>query len=157
VKTWQVQKFLFKASSATAWVVLLALGCAAGIAKAQTLPSDITPAQVVSAGADIVKLVDESRFGELWGSASTATKKVAQQANFNADLSKTRQPLGAVTSRNWVLVARQSLSADKGAIAGEYLNIEYITRFAKGEVKHELVSFRFDEDKVWRFAGYLLR
>jgi Protein of unknown function (DUF4019) len=122
-----------------------------------TAAPDLTAAQVASAGEEVVKLVDQSRFADLWNSASTATRKVAQQAQFNSDLVANRQPLGAPASRSWVVVARQTLGADKGAIAGQYLNVEYETRFMRGDVKHELVSFRFDEDRVWRFAGYVLR
>ena len=134
-----------------------ATGPTAAMATANAPAPDITPAQVVSAGDEIIRMVDQFRFADLWNSASPATRKVAQQAQFSSDLASNRQPLGAVSSRSWQLLARQTLGADKGVIAGQYLNIEYETRFAKGEVRRELVSFRFDEDRIWRFAGYVLR
>jgi hypothetical protein len=118
---------------------------------------EITAAQAALAGEEVVKLVDQSRFADLWNSASLATQKVARQSQFNSDLVTNRQPLGAPTSRSWIVIARQTLGTDKGAIAGQYLSVEYETRFTRGDVKHELVSFRFDEDRVWRFAGYVLR
>jgi Protein of unknown function (DUF4019) len=126
------------------------------VSQAAAAP-EIGAAQVASAGEEVVKLVDQSRFTDLWNSASFATPKVAQQSQFNSDLVNSHQPLGAPTSRTWMVVARQTLGADKGSIAGQYLNIEYETRFARGDVKRELVSLRFDEDRVWRFAGYVLR
>ena len=41
---------------------------------------------------------------------------------------------------------------------GLYINVSFPTRFAKApQPVRELVSFRLDEDKTWRLAGYSLR
>lgn len=41
---------------------------------------------------------------------------------------------------------------------GLYVNVSFPTRFAKAQQPvRELVSFRLDEDKTWRLAGYSLR
>lgn len=135
------------------WLLCAALTLGVGCAMAQ----DITPAQVAAAGAEVTKIVDESRYGELWDGASPVVKQLLPRAEFDAGLGKTRQPLGTPSGRTWVALFRTQMGADQGQLAGDYVNIEYETRFDKGEVKRELVSFRLDADKVWRFAGYALR
>ena len=135
------------------WLLCAALTLGTGWAAAQ----DIAPAQVASAGADVIKILDESRYGELWNGASLVIKQLFPRAQFGVDLAKIRQPFGAPSARTWVSLSHGQLNADQGQLAGEYANVEYETRFAKGEVKRELVSFRLDTDKVWRFAGYALR
>jgi hypothetical protein len=41
---------------------------------------------------------------------------------------------------------------------GLYINVSFPTRFANSaQPVRELVSFRFDEDRIWRLAGYSVR
>ena len=54
-------------------------------------------------------------------------------------------------------VVRQEAAGSAQLPAGSYVNVEYQTRFAVGPAGSELVSFRFDEDKTWRFTGYFLK
>ena len=49
-------------------------------------------------------------------------------------------------------------SAGAAVPEGLYINVSFPTRFANSaQPVRELVSFRFDEDQVWRLAGYSLR
>jgi hypothetical protein len=61
--------------------------------------------------------------------------------------------------RTWVTVNRQVLADPDAETAGQYVSIEYETRFANkpdGTLR-ELVSFHLDGDRTWRFSGYVLR
>lgn len=62
-----------------------------------------------------------------------------------------------VVARNWSNIARQQVQAGAQVPPGTCINIEFSTTFAAGQNLHELISFRLDEDKVWRFTGYFLR
>ena len=44
-------------------------------------------------------------------------------------------------------------------LAGQYVSIEYETRFANkaNATVRELVTFQLGDDRVWRFSGYVLR
>jgi hypothetical protein len=51
-----------------------------------------------------------------------------------------------------------STAAGAAVPEGLYINVSFPTRFANSaQPVRELVSFRFDEDQVWRLAGYSLR
>jgi len=131
--------------------------CAFALCAAAVHAQDIAPAELASAGAGVLKLIDESRFGEVWNAASPVTQQSVPKDKFNAEVARLRQPLGAPAQRVWIQLSRQQVSAGAGSMAGQYLSIEFETRFASGQVKHELVSFRLDDDKLWRVAGYVVR
>jgi hypothetical protein len=38
-----------------------------------------------------------------------------------------------------------------------YSSVEFESLVASGKTVRELISFRFDEDKIWRASGYTLR
>jgi len=44
-------------------------------------------------------------------------------------------------------------------VAGQYINVEYETRFANASnrVVREMTSFRLDSSGTWRLSGYVLR
>ncbi|MDQ0086119.1 hypothetical protein J2W35_006500 [Variovorax boronicumulans] len=138
------------------WAKCLAssvLLCIAGLASSQT----IEPAQLAAVGAEVVAQVDSGRLGDLWNAASPVTRQTVPKAQFIEGLAEARKPLGAPSSRMWMMLARQQVGTEKGVMGGQYMSIEYQTSFAKGVIKRELVSFRLDEDKIWRFSGYLVR
>ncbi|REN18855.1 DUF4019 domain-containing protein, partial [Mycobacterium tuberculosis] len=51
------------------------------------------------------------------------------------------------------------VTASDGDAAGQYVSVEYETRFANrpDTTLRELVSFHLDTDRVWRFSGYVLK
>lgn len=129
----------------TAWV---------GCASAQNVDANA----MISGGMQVVQIVDQNRAGELWDGAAPITKKRVTRADFISQVTQARAPLGAAQQRTWVVVNRQVMvDADPDA-AGQYVNVEYETRFANatGRVVRELTSFHFDRDGIWRFAGYVV-
>jgi len=54
-------------------------------------------------------------------------------------------------------VTRAAYAASGQVPAGNYINVEYATRFAsEPQPVRELVSFRLDEENTWRVSGYSL-
>ncbi len=120
---------------------------------------DVEASDIVRGGMQALQMVDANRAGELWDGATPATRKRMTRADFTGQIAKSRAPLGAPQMRTWIAVNRQVVTDPDGDTAGQYVSVEYETRFADkpdGTLR-ELVSFHLDRDRVWRFSGYVLR
>ncbi|WP_213956126.1 MULTISPECIES: DUF4019 domain-containing protein [unclassified Variovorax] len=122
---------------------------------------EVEASDMVRGGMQVIQMVDQGKTGELWDGATAAAKKQVARSEFMAQISKARGPLGAAVQRTWVAVNRQVVADSNADVAGQYVSIEYETRFtntaANRNSMRELVSFHLDRDKIWRFSGYLLR
>ena len=122
---------------------------------------DVEASDMVRGGLQVIQLVDQAKIGELWDGAAPAAKKRVARADFMAQISKLRGPLGMPLQRTWVAINRQVVADSDADLAGQYVSVEYETRFtntaANRASMRELVSFHMDRDGVWRFSGYVLR
>ncbi|MBN7836437.1 DUF4019 domain-containing protein [Stenotrophomonas maltophilia] len=115
-------------------------------------------AEMGAAALKAAQLVDASRAGELWDGASAVARRAVPKAAFVSQLSAERTRLGALAGRGQPTITRVKYSAGAAVPEGLYINVSFPTRFANSaQPVRELVSFRFDEDQVWRLAGYSLR
>jgi hypothetical protein len=126
-----------------------------GLAAAQ----DVEPSDMVRGGLQAIQMVDQAKVGELWDGAAAGARKRAPRADFIGQVTKARAPLGAAQQRTWVAINRQVVNDADADLTGQYVSVEYETRFANkpAAMVRELVSFHLDRDGVWRFSGYVLR
>lgn len=126
-----------------------------GLAAAQ----DVEPSDMVRGGLQAIQMIDQSKSGDLWDGAAPGARKRAARADFIDQIAKARAPLGAPQQRTWVAVNRQVVNDADADLAGQYVSVEYESRFANkpAAMVRELVSFHFDRDGIWRFSGYVLR
>lgn len=124
-------------------------------ASAATRPAAaIAPNALYEAALRMARGIDAGQAAQLWEAASAVTKRSVTREAFVAGVSQARKPLGAVTARDWHAVRRQNSSG--GSLpAGQYASVEFAAVLAGGRVAQEMISFRLDEDGVWRFAGYV--
>lgn len=135
-------------------VVALCLAGGLGLAAAQ----EVEPSDMVRGGLQAVQMIDQDQVGELWDGAAPAARKRVPRADFVAMVAKAREPLGAPQQRTWVAVNRQVVNDADPDTGGQYVSVEYETRFAnKAAPVRELLSFHLDSDRTWRFSGYVLR
>ncbi|WP_260590626.1 DUF4019 domain-containing protein [Variovorax sp. DXTD-1] len=129
-------------------------GCM-GPASAQ----EADPTNMVRGGLQVIQMVDQGKVGELWDGATPAAKKRVTRSDFIKQVSQSRSPLGAAQQRAWVAVNRQTVANEDAELAGQYVNVEYETRFANAanRVVREMTTFRLDPDGSWRLSGYVLR
>lgn len=114
--------------------------------------------EMVQAAREVLVLVDGGRAGEVWDGASPAVQRIVPRAEFLMQVAADRTRLGAVVSRGDPDVGRERYAAGGRVPQGEYVNVVFPTRFANVEAPvRELVSFRLDEDRVWRVSGYSVR
>lgn len=155
-----------------ATVSFLGLMLAAGMADAQQKPAStpalaqaktqsasaeaLTPNALLEAGWRVAQAMDQGQAGGLWNDASSVAKQAVKRDDFVAQTQEIRQPLGTVSARNWIGL-RRALGDGKSIPAGVYSSVEFVTTFAQNRTMRELVSFRLDEDNVWRLSGYTLQ
>ncbi len=120
---------------------------------------EVEASDMVRGGMLAIQMIDQGKAGELWDGATPATRKRVTRADFTGQVAGSRAPIGAPQMRTWVAVNRQVVADADSETAGQYVSVEYETRFANkpdGTLR-ELVSFHLDSDRVWRFSGYVLK
>ena len=120
---------------------------------------DAEPSDLVRGGLQAIQMIDQNKTGELWDGATPAARKRVSRDDFVNQVAKARAPLGAAQQRTWVAINRQVVGEGNQELAGQYVSIEYETRFANkaNATMRELVTFQLGDDRVWRFSGYVLR
>ena len=114
--------------------------------------------QLSAAARQIAVLVDSNRAAEAWKGASAVARKAVPEQTFVNQLAADRKRLGALTSRGQPVVTRVKYGPGATVPEGLYINVSFPTQFANSpQPVRELVSFRLDDDKVWRLAGYSVR
>lgn len=141
---------------------------AAGPARPAAPVQQLTPAQhaqldkqnaeMTAAALQAVKLVDAGQTAQLWDGASAVARKAVARDAFAKQVAADRSRLGALVGRGQPSISRVRFNAGAAVPEGLYVNVTYPTRFEKSaQPVRELVSFRLDEDQVWRLAGYSVR
>ncbi|KAB7770119.1 DUF4019 domain-containing protein [Xanthomonas maliensis] len=114
--------------------------------------------EMIQAALRVAQMVDANQTATLWDGASNVAKKAVARDAFVSQIGGERARLGAVVGRGQGAVTRVKYGPGAQVPEGLYINVSFPTRFAKApQPVRELVSFRLDEDKTWRLAGYSLR
>ena len=115
-------------------------------------------ADMTQAALAVLQLVDGNRIGEVLDGASAAMKQAVPRDEFIKQVTIDRNRLGAVGTRATPEVSRSLFRPGQQVPEGLYINVRLATTFASNpQPVRELVSFRLDEDRVWRVSGYSLR
>ena len=115
-------------------------------------------AEMTAAAQRVAQLVDSQQAGSVWDGASAVARKAVTREVFANNVNADRTKLGALVSRGKPSITRVQYPAGASVPEGIYLNVSFPTRFANNaQPVRELVSFRLDEDKVWRASGYSVR
>ncbi|KOR39579.1 hypothetical protein ADT25_21455 [Xanthomonas oryzae] len=114
--------------------------------------------EMTQAALRVAQMVDGNQIASLWDGASKVAKTAVKRDVFVSQIGSERARLGAVVGRGQGSVTRVKYGPGAQVPEGLYVNVSFPTRFAKAQQPvRELVSFRLDEDKTWRLAGYNLR
>lgn len=106
----------------------------------------------------VAQMVDAGRMGEIWDGSSAVAKRAGAREAFVTHVRQDRERLGALVSRGTGAVTRVQYPAGAAVPEGLYINVNFPTRFANNaQPVRELISFRLDEDRVWRVSGYSVR
>ncbi|MCC4599526.1 DUF4019 domain-containing protein [Xanthomonas melonis] len=123
--------------------------------QAQVAKQDI---EMTQAALRVAQMVDTNKAATVWDGASRVAKSAVKRDAFVSQLAGERARLGALVGRGQSSVTRVKYGPGAQVPEGLYVNVSFPTRFANAQQPvRELVSFRLDEDKTWRVAGYSLR
>ncbi len=129
-----------------------------GLTAAQQAQVARQDAEMTAAAQRVAQLVDGNQAAVVWDGASAVARKAVTRDQFAGNINADRAKLGALVSRGKPSITRVQYPAGAAVPEGIYLNVSFPTRFANNaQPVRELVSFRLDEDKVWRASGYSLR
>jgi hypothetical protein len=117
---------------------------------------DLAPNALHDTALHVAGVVDSGNVTQLWDGASVVTRRTVAREAFVEGVTRARRPLGAMVGREWSVLRRQ-YSAGGSVPAGHYASVEFVATFAGNRKAREVVSFRQDEDGVWRFTGYVIQ
>lgn len=102
-----------------------------------------------------LELVDAGEYGSSWDQSAALFKAAIPRNQWQRSLTAVRKPLGGLVSRK--VKARQYTTSPPGAPDGEYVVIQFSTRFANKKSAVETVTPMKDADGVWRVSGYYIK
>ena len=144
-------------------LVSFALAASLGVsAQAPTPPEqgrdvaqemDLTPA--MAAATSWLAVVDLGLYGQSWEAAAVLFKDAVPRAQWEKSLQEVRGALGPLASRK--LASANYTRSLPGAPPGEYVVIQYHSRFESRALATEIVTPMRDKDGTWRVSGYFIR
>lgn len=99
--------------------------------------------------------LDAGNYAGTWRDAATSLRTTVPQAQFEAALRQARTPLGTASDR--ALKSATYSTTLPGAPDGQYVVIQYTTRFANKEQAVETVTPMREQDGSWRVSGYVVQ
>jgi len=130
-------------------LVLLLLGLVARAAETV----DTSKAQ--TAAKAWLALVDAGKYGQSWDEAALLFRSAVMKAEWEKAAKSARGPLGALQSRTFK--SASYTRALPGAPDGEYVVIQFDSRFANKASAVETVTPMRDKDGAWRVSGYYIK
>lgn len=129
-------------------------------AAAGQLSSD----QFIQSAVAVGEMLYAGRIAEVYDGASPVMKHVVTRDAFISNTTARLSKVGKITDHQWLQVGRVHFQSTQPAAAGTtatpdgtYISIELLARTDAGKVVPEQISFRFDEDGVWRLSGFAIR
>jgi Protein of unknown function (DUF4019) len=99
--------------------------------------------------------VDAGDYATSWKEASAYFQGAVTENGWTATLKGVRKPLGQVVSRK--LQSVQHTTSLPGAPDGNYVVMQFETRFENKQAAIETVTFLQEKDGKWKAAGYYLK
>ncbi|HLI62449.1 MAG TPA: DUF4019 domain-containing protein [Terriglobales bacterium] len=107
------------------------------------------------AAAAWLKLVDSGNYAQSWEEAAAIMKASVAKDQWQAILQANRAPLGALLSRK--LTSAESTTELPGAPPGQYVVLEYASRFEHRNNAIETATSTLDKDGQWRVSLYVIK
>lgn len=121
----------------------------------QAKAADADEAAAEKAALSWLSLVDESKYPQSWTEAASNFKLAVKKAQWEAQIKAARAPMGKTISRT--LKTKKYATSLPGAPDGEYVVIQFETKFANKSAAVETITPQKDKDGQWRVGGYFIR
>lgn len=126
-----------------------------GLWTAGTARADEQTDTAVKAAEAWLAIVDRGAYAESWEEAAPLFQQAVPLTQWEAAVRSVRGPLGELEARE--LLGAKSTNTLPGAPDGEYVVIQFKTRFARKAEAVETVTPMKDEKGVWRVSGYFVK
>lgn len=133
--------------------VTVAFACAGQLARAQDDGLDLAPA--ARAAESWLAIVDSGRYGDSWDSAAELFKQTIPRLRWETSVQGVRESLGIVIARK--IRSMTYARVLPGAPEGEYVVIQFDTRFESRPLTVETVTPMKEKDGTWKVSGYVIR
>lgn len=100
-------------------------------------------------------LADRAKYGESWDAAASLFKAAVTRADWERMVKGVRAPLGPVKSRT--LKSATFSRTVPGGPDGEYVTIQFDTKFENKAGAVETVTPMHEKDGSWRVSGYYIK
>lgn len=100
-------------------------------------------------------LVDSGKYADSWQEAAQLFRAAVSKEQWRNAMRASREPLGKMLSRK--LKSATYSKTLPGAPDGEYVVIQYDTRFEHKQAAVETVTPMLDKDGKWRVSGYYIK
>lgn len=111
--------------------------------------------QMTTAALQVLSLIDQGKSGEIWDGLSPTIKPVVNKISFVQMIVEDQGNFGSPSKRERTAAYLSDSNGGNNIPKGTYYSVVFKTQFSKAQGV-ELVSFRFDNDQIWRVAGYSL-
>lgn len=120
----------------------------------QVAPADALE-DAKSASLEWLELVDDGDYGDSWDEAAELFRGAVGRDQWERQVGGVRGPLGDVESRE--VISATPRTSLPGAPDGDYVVIQYRTRFENKADAVETVTPMRDPDGTYRVSGYYVR
>lgn len=136
--------------------LIKALAAAAAVAPVSFARADAGAVAAAQAAAEAwLAALDAADYGATWDAAAALFRNAVPRSGWEQAARATRGPLGTVQQRQ--AAGAQFTRTLPGAPDGEYVVIQYRTRFEHKAAAVETVTPMRDPDGQWRVSGYFIR
>ncbi len=109
----------------------------------------------VKAALSWLALVDQSKYPESWNQAASFFKSSVKKGQWESQIKAARAPMGKLITRS--VKTKKYATSLPGAPDGEYVVIQFDTKFANKDAAIETITPKKDKDGEWRVSGYFIR
>lgn len=121
----------------------------------QVRANDTDDAAAEKSAVEWLSLVDESHFAQSWEQAAPYFKSMVTKSQWETQVKAARQPMGKLISRT--VKSKQAAKTLPGAPDGEYVVLQFETKFENKTSAVETITPQKDKDGKWRVCGYFIR
>lgn len=111
--------------------------------------------EAMTAAQSWLARVDSSQYAESWETAAQPVRSAITKSEWEKTILAARAPFGDLASR--ALISATYAERLPGAPPGQYVVIQYRSRFSKISAAVETITPMKEVDGVWRIAGYYIK
>jgi hypothetical protein len=127
--------------------------------EAKAMPEPETDPEAEKAAIESAKawleLIDAEKYDQSWQEAALYVRNLVPKDDWHRSMQGARRPLGKLVSRE--LKSTRYTTSAPGAPDGQYVILQYNTRFENKKAAVETVTPMLDNDGKWRVSGYYIK